>query len=138
MERVAHWCDENGAVLLEEVQENWEEVVGELKLEKTASPCVNQGDEATLQVPGLSEWLEEVELEEYLEDVLAPRLKPEPKQAAWRSQKVSIAFRLARSKRKLLCCACIFDRCTKEWCQEHGVRALKDGDAVVCFLLLLL
>ena len=65
------WCDENGAVLLEEVQENWEQIVSDLKLVQAACPTQAAGQEqAMLEVPGLAKWLEEVELEEYLEDVL--------------------------------------------------------------------
>eukprot|EP00439_Symbiodinium_sp_Y106_P019420 s4442_g2.t1 len=65
-QKVADWCHENGAVLLEEVQENWEQVKSDLGLERGSGTH----DEQAFQVPGLSAWLEEIELEDYLEDVL--------------------------------------------------------------------
>ena len=44
-----------------QVQENWEEILSKLKdPEKAEMP----------QIVGLEEWLEEMDLEEYLEDVL--------------------------------------------------------------------
>ena len=67
-QKVADWCHENGAVLLEEVQENWEQVKSDLGLERGSGTH----DEQAFQVPGLSAWLEEIELEDYLEDVLVP------------------------------------------------------------------
>lgn len=121
--QVQHWCEENGAVMLEEaqgvdadssqtikppqiyigiskmqkchstkcstkfprvvhpnrahaettlqVQENWDDILPELK---DLSPEVPKKEEKaskpSFAVAGLEEWLEEIDLEEYLEDVL--------------------------------------------------------------------
>ena len=67
LEQVKHWCEENGAVLLEEVQENWDDILPELK-DNQAS--VAPKSQSAFTVSGLEEWLEEMDLEEYLEDVL--------------------------------------------------------------------
>ncbi|CAE7540805.1 unnamed protein product, partial [Symbiodinium necroappetens] len=67
-QKVADWCHDNGAVLLEEVQENWEQVISDLGLEQGS--CAGAHNEQAFQVAGLSAWLEEIELEDYLEDVL--------------------------------------------------------------------
>ena len=69
-QKVADWCHDNGAVLLEEVQENWEQVISDLGLEQGS--CAGAHNEQAFQVAGLSAWLEEIELEDYLEDVLVP------------------------------------------------------------------
>eukprot|EP00435_Cladocopium_sp_Y103_P057794 s163_g20.t1 len=63
-DQVSSWCEENGAVLLEEVQENWDDILQELK----DLPAEKAADLPS--IAGLEEWLEEIELEEYLEDVL--------------------------------------------------------------------
>ena len=52
------------------------EVITDLKLEKASRRAGADGPAQTVtQLPGLAEWLEEMELEEYLEDVLASCLK---------------------------------------------------------------
>lgn len=65
-DQVSSWCEENGAVLLEEVQENWDEILAELK----DLPSSEAAPAELPSIAGLEEWLEELGLEEYLEDVL--------------------------------------------------------------------
>lgn len=62
-DQVSSWCEENGAVLLEEVQENWDDILQELKdLPAKAAEMPS--------IARLEEWLEEMGLEQHLEDVL--------------------------------------------------------------------
>lgn len=58
-DQVTAWCDENGAVLLDEVQENWEDIVQEL-----GDAPAKAGNPPS--IPGLEAWLEEMDLEEML------------------------------------------------------------------------
>lgn len=70
-DQVVRWCEENGAVLLEEVQENWHDIEHELQVDHADAPEVHDSGAGIVgKISGLEEWLEEKDLEGYLEDVM--------------------------------------------------------------------
>ena len=70
LDQVIRWCEENGAVLLEEVQENWHDIEQELSIDDAPAQGHDSGDGIVCKISGLEEWLEEMDLEGYLEDVM--------------------------------------------------------------------